>query len=97
MTLTWEPQYVGGEKEGMCGGWWGIVDRQTSPNIYPGNDFMGLSVEDTLAAIDTWFPTPEPCNCERPEPTPLFAKTPCWIHARDCRWHLRYWLPWWPR
>lgn len=96
VSLEWEPWSNGGEKSGICGGWLGELDRPTHPNIFPGTEIMGLSVDETVAWVDQFVPTPEPCNCaERDYPYPMQAHEPTFMHDEDCRWRLRYWLRWW--
>lgn len=96
LTLEWEPWSDGGEKSGICGGWYGTVDRQTHPSFFPGNEVMGLSVEEAVAWVDEFFPTPEPCACKKPDyPRPSQAHEPTFMHEPECRWRLNYWLAWW--
>lgn len=94
VSLEWEPWSNGGEKSGICGGWYGTLDRPTSPNIWPGNEIMGLSVDETVAWVDTFVPPPEPCDCL--PLYPLTAQVPTFAHGPECQWHLDYRLHWWP-
>lgn len=95
--LEWEPWSNGGEKSGICGGWYGRLDRPTAPNIHPGDDIVGLTVEELLAHIDQFVPPPEPCACPEPDSGPLWSHTPLFMHEPGCKWRLRYWLRWWTR
>ena len=96
VSLEWEPWYDGGEMVGLCGGWYGEMDRSPHPNIHPGNDIMGLSVDETVAWVDAFVTPPEPCDCPTPDyPTPMQSQEPLWYHAVDCPWRLEYWLCWW--
>ena len=99
--LYWEPWYDAGEKSGIGGGWFGTTDRPYAANTYPGNEIMGLSVEEALAWVDVFVKPPDPCACERPsfyDPARTLKGQPqgLTMHDPDCRWHIRYRLPWWP-
>lgn len=96
-ALEWEPWSDGGDKSGICGGWFGTVDRPYRRNEWPGDEIMGLSVEETLAWIDEFIDPPEPCACPELDllDHPLRALNPTWMHSGHCRWHIRYWLRWW--
>jgi hypothetical protein len=94
VSLTWEPWSNGGEKSGICGGWFGELDRQTHP--FPDAEIMGLSVDETVCWVDEFVPTPEPCDCDPPTyPGPLQSSEPTFMHEEGCPWRLRYWLRWW--
>jgi len=90
--LEWEPGYD-------SGGWTLILDRDYVPNSSPGNDLYGYNVEEVLASIDYWLRPTEPCTCDLKH-DPLTA---CRLledpekptHDTECRWHIRYRLPWW--
>jgi hypothetical protein len=95
VSLEYEPWYDAGEKAGIGGGWYGEMDRSVAPNIHPGNDIMGLSVEEVVANVDHHVPPPEPCECPEPEGFYLTQREPCHRHLPGCKWRLNYWLPWW--
>ena len=98
-SLEWEPWYDGGEMNGLGGGWTLILDRNYVPNTTPGNDLYGYSVEEVLAYIDYWLRPIESCACNL-QHDPMTA---CRLiedpekptHDTECRWHIRYRLPWW--
>lgn len=96
VTLDYEPCYDAGEKSGLGGGWYGTLDRDYLPNTWPGNDIMGLSVDEVLCWIDEFVAPPEPCDC--PEaPSSRVSWGPTWQHVEACRWRINYWLRWWPK
>jgi hypothetical protein len=96
-SLKWEPWYLGGEKEGICGGWYGTTDRPHMANTWPGDEIMGLSVEEVLAWIDQFVHPPEPCECTATHSpiNPIRDDPETGLHVLTCRWHIRYRLPWW--
>jgi hypothetical protein len=96
-SLEWEPWYPGGEKEGICGGWSGTVDRPYMENTWPGDDIQGLSVEEVLAWIDEFIKPPEPCacTCTHYPLNPIKGDPQTGLHVPECRWHIRYRMPWW--
>jgi hypothetical protein len=96
-SLEWEPPYVGGEMEGWCGGWLGTTDPKHLPNCWPGDEIMGLSVEQVLAWVDTFVKPPESCECTATHSPmiPLRDDPQTGLHVPSCRWHIRYRLPWW--
>ena len=95
VTLEWQPWHDAGEKAGIGGGWFGTLDRDYLPNTWPGNEIVGLSVEEVLWSIDHFLKPPESCECPRPEYAGIYPPTPQWEHDEGCRWRIRYWLPWW--
>lgn len=103
ISMDWEPWYPGGEMEGICGGWTVLTDAPLRPNTNYGDEVGGLSVEEVLAYVDWWWPPAEPCGCypdDRPgrmPMTPLKDEPERPLHEPDCRWFIRYHLPWWPR
>lgn len=54
--LEWEPWSPGGEKSGICGGWYGEVDPPYCRWSIPGTEIMGLSVDEVLAWIEEFVP-----------------------------------------
>ena len=97
IELRWEPWHDGGEKSGTCGGWLGRLDRPYEKNAWPGDEIMGLCVEQTLAWIDTFVAPPESCDCGLSH-SPLIQLRDApetGLHVPSCRWHIRYRLPWW--
>lgn len=96
-SLEWEPWSMGGEKEGICGGWHGTTDRPYMRNSYPGDEIMGLSVEEVLAWVDAFIDPPESCECDGPRfpMNPTKGKPRRGRHDPDCKWYIRYHLPWW--
>lgn len=56
VSLEWEPWSNGGEKSGICGGWYGELDPKYAPNDWPGNEIMGLSVDEVLDWIEEFVP-----------------------------------------
>lgn len=96
VSLEWEPWSNGGEKSGICGGWFGLLDRSYEPNTFPGNEIMGLSTDEVVAWVDEFVPPPEPCECPPiGYPGAFQSMEPLWRHKPECRWHLRYWMRWW--
>lgn len=95
VTLDWEPVSAGSEMGGSCGGWYGRVDRPTDDHTWPSNEVMGLNVDSVIAWVDCFFPTPEPCDCTSGV-SPFYSHEPVSMHDPDCKWHLDYWMPWWP-
>lgn len=99
--LEWEPWSLGGEKEGMLGGWSGATVEDFMPNTTPGNEFYGYDVEECLAHIDWAIEPPEPCACERPRfHSPLSnirGALEIGMHDESCRWFIRYRLKHWSR
>lgn len=95
VSLEWEPWEDQGEKSGIGGGWYGQLDRSYRANTWPGNDIMGLSVDETIAWVDQFVDPPEQCECPNRDGYPLNARAPGGCHEQSCRWHLRYWLRWW--
>ncbi len=99
--LFWEPWSSAGEKSGIGGGWTVVVDRPYLEHSYPGDDLFGLSVEEVLADIDYWLKPPELCFCDLEHSATMAARIindperP--THGAECRWHIRYQLPWWGR
>lgn len=89
-TLEWEQPYMGGEMEGVCGGWWGTTDDERYPEV------MGLNVDDVIACVDSWLVPTEGCLCRSPERPPMLSAEPGWCHEPTCKWHLPYHLRWWP-
>lgn len=99
-TLEWEPWYDAGEKSGIGGGWCGTTEDPFLPNTTSGNEFYGLSVEETLAHLDSFMEPPESCACDRPRFYRSTGPNKTQLHLRGmhdegCRWFLRYRLPWW--
>lgn len=98
-SIEWEPIYMGGEKEGACGGWTVILDRRFLENTFPGDDLYGLSVEEVLAGIDYWLQPERPCPCDRRHSAMTAARLindpdkP--THDASCAWHIPYRLRWW--
>lgn len=95
VSLRWEHWYNAGEKSGIGGGWYGILDRSYQPNSYPSDEIMGLSVEEVIAWIDEFIPVPIPCECVSPPVALLYSTTPTNRHDPDCMWYLKYYLKWW--
>lgn len=95
VSLEWEPWYDAGEMAGIGGGWYGELDRPFVPNTRPGNDIMGLSVEEVIGCIDHQVAPPEPCGCPEPDDFYMTAREPCHRHRAGCKWRLDYWFPWW--
>lgn len=98
--LTWESWYDGGEMSGICGGWDLYLDRDYLPNTFPGNQLGALAVDELLAQIDYWLKPDGPCDCDRSHSADMASRIindpqkP--THGPECRWHIRYRLPWWP-
>lgn len=95
VSLEYEPWYDAGEKAGIGGGWFGQLDRPYAENTFPGDEIMGLSVDETVAWVDEFVSPPELCECPNRLAHPLLAQSPMWCHEPDCRWHLRYQFRWW--
>lgn len=102
--LDYEAPYDAGEKMGLGGGWWLILDRPYVPNTFPGDDLGGLSVDELVAQIDVWLRPTEPCGCDQGirwgdhprDPThPLKGDPQTTLHEPDCRWYLGYHMRWW--
>ena len=98
-SIEWEPIYHGGEKSGLCGGWTVTTVHSFLPNTWPGNDILGLSVEEVLADIDWSIRPTEPCDCERPRHyhplVPIKGDPQMALHDKGCRWFIAYRLRWW--
>lgn len=96
-SLEWDPPVDGGEMSGLCGGWYGTTDRPYEGRTWPGNDIMGLSVDEALAWIDTFVIPPEPCDCgfDHNPLVPVKGSPDHGLHLPTCRWHIKYRLRWW--
>ncbi len=99
-SLDYEPAYDCGEKMGIGGGWVGTTIEKIWPNSFPGDEFGGLSVEECLADIDWQIKPTEACECARPTGFSPFGGVKGWpsrvgCHDEECRWFIRYHLPWW--
>ena len=99
-SLQWEPWYDAGEMSGIAGGWMLILDRPYLGSTHPGDDLCALSVEELLAQIDYWLKPDGECPCDRSHSADMAARLindpqkP--THGSECRFHIRYRLPWWP-
>lgn len=55
--LEWEPWGASAEKSGIPGGWYGEVEPKYQEWGFPGNEIMGLSVDEVLDWIERLVPT----------------------------------------
>jgi len=103
LEVDYEPWYDAGEKMGIGGGWSVLTTAPLWPNTNYGDEVDGLSVEYVLADIDWQIRPTTPCECpDAANPSPrhgsrYIGMPEAPIHEPDCRWFIRYHLPWWTR
>lgn len=100
VELEWEPWGMAMEMSGIPGGWYGRLERPYVQHAHPGDEIMGLSVDETIAWVDQFVKPPEPCDCDRPQfyspMNPLKDQRHLrGMHDEGCRWALDYRLRRW--